>query len=96
MRRECACFRGEGGEKACSKQAAAAAEMMATTARNPAREDRSEMGNIFSGSGHGVAAFNAPMVALLVLWLAALTAAFSFLPLAGQEARGAIRLAVPG
>jgi hypothetical protein len=72
--------------------------MMATTARNLARENRPEMANNFSGSGHGVAAFNAPMAALLVLWLAALTAiaAFSFLPLAGQEARGAIRLAVPG
>jgi len=38
------------------------------------------------------------MVAFLVLWLAALTATatLGFLPLAGQEARGAIRLAVPG
>jgi hypothetical protein len=35
------------------------------------------------------------MVALLVLWLAAL-AALGFLPLAGQEARGAIRQAIPG
>jgi hypothetical protein len=69
--------------------------MMATTARNLARENRPEMANIFSGSGHGVAAFNAPMVALLVLWLTAI-AVLSFLPLAGQEARGAIRLAVPG
>jgi hypothetical protein len=38
------------------------------------------------------------MVALLVLWLAALAAisALGILPLAGQEARGAIRQAVPG
>jgi hypothetical protein len=56
------------------------------------------MANVFSGPGHGVAAFNALMVALLVMWLAALAAIapLSFLPLVGQEARGAIRQAVPG
>jgi hypothetical protein len=50
----------------------------------------------FAGSDPGGHAFHGPMVALLLFASVVAFALLSFLPLAGREARGAIRQAVPG